>query len=148
MVAVRVRLGRVRVLDLDALDVHGKGSLREVGLAASPLHGTLALRGTAGPDTEAHAHRGLGVAGAALGLASLERADDLAVDGPGGGFLTPGDFVLVELLLGGIDVDPGLAVVGGGVTLAKVVGLDLTSLATNGFLELKVRNNINHGRMR
>lgn len=130
-----VGVGGVVVGDGDGLHVHREGSLGVVGLTASPLDGSLAVVGvTTGPDTETQLHGSLGEARAALGLVVLDSANRVAVNEPGDGFLGPVDSVGVEGLLGSVQVDPGLAIVGSGVALAEVVGFDSVREATNALL--------------
>jgi hypothetical protein len=135
VVAVGVRVGRVGVGDLHRLDVHGEGSLGVVGLATSPLNGALAVVGvTTSPDTDAHTHGGLGVASTALGIGVVESANGGAVNGPDGLVLLPVHRVGVEGVLGVRHTGPSGAVIGGSVTLAEVVGLDLGSVAAKSLL--------------
>lgn len=126
--------GRV-VGDLDRLDVHGERSLAVVGSTTSPLDGTLAVaRVTTSPDTQTQTHGGLRETRAALSVSVLDSTESLAVNDPADGILGPVDGVGVEVVLRGVDVLPGLTVVGGSVTLAEVVGLDLVRVASNTFL--------------
>jgi hypothetical protein len=117
--------------DLDALVDGVKGSLGEVGETAGPLDGALGSGAAAGaPGADLDLHGGLGEAGAALGLLVLDGADDGAVNDPLDALGGPVDGVGVVHLGGRLDVVEAAAVVGGGVTLAEVVGLDLVVLAT------------------
>lgn len=135
VVAVGVRVGRVGVGNLHRLDVHGEGSLSVVGLTASPLDGALAVGGvTTSPDTDAHTHGGLGVASPALSIGVVESTDGGAVDGPDGRVLLPVHRVGVESRLGVGYGGPSVAVVGGSITLAKVVGLNLGGVSTESLL--------------
>ena len=130
-----VGLGRVGVLDLDALDVHAEGSGIVVGLSTGPVDGSLAVAGvTTGPDTDAKVHGGLREARAALSIGIVESADDVAVDGPDEGLLGPVDGVLVESILRSGNCGPSVTVVSSGVTLSKVVGLNLAVVATKALL--------------
>jgi len=132
---VRVGLGGVVVLDSHALDEHGERSLRVVGLATSPVNGTLAVaRVTTSPDTNADIHGGLGEAGAALSIGIVESADIVAVDRPDDVVLGPLHGVGVENIVRGSDSGPSVTVIGGSVTLSKVVGLNLGVVSTKSFL--------------
>lgn len=135
IVAIGVRIGRVGVGDGHGLDVHGEGSLGVVGLAASPLDSALGVAGvTTSPATNAHTHRSLGVASTALGIGVVQSADGGTVDGPDGLVLLPVHRVGVESRLRVGNAGPSGAIIGGGITLAKVVGLDLGSVATESLL--------------
>jgi hypothetical protein len=60
--------------------------------------------------------------------------DDFPVNGPGGCFFRPDDFVRVECLLRCRDRLPDCAVVCRGISVSEVVCLDLGRVATDGFL--------------
>lgn len=135
MVRVLVGLGRVIVLDVHAPDVHGEGALGVVGQTASPLDGTLGVgRITASPDTDSKVHRGLGEPGSALGFVIGKGPDILAINRPCDMILFPFDSVGVEDVLGGLNGMPGRTVVGRGVALAEVVGLDFVVSGTKSLL--------------
>lgn len=135
VVGVGVRLGGVGVDNLDVLDVHAEGSSRVVGLATGPLNGALAVGGvTASPDTDADIHGGLGEASAALGIVVVQGADDVAVDGPLDGLLLPVHLISVEFTLGVGHGGPGITVIGRGITLAEVVGLNCARVAAKSLL--------------
>lgn len=120
---------------MDGLDVHGEGGLAEVGHAASPLSGTRGFcRVTASPDTNSQVHGSLGESGSALGLRSMKGSEHIAVNRPGDVVLLPVDGVGVEGADGIIDMGISRPVIGGGVTLAEVVGLDFIILATESLL--------------
>lgn len=135
LVGPLVLAGGVVVVDVHRVDIHGEGSLAVVGLAAGPLDGSLAVVGvTTGPDADAEAHGSLWEARAALGVLVGEGAHALAVDQEVDGLLGPVDRVGVPGLDGGRDLLVGGAVVGGGVTLAEVVGFDLVVVAAEALL--------------
>ena len=121
-----VGAGRVVVLNVDGLHVHGEWSLAVVGSAASPFNSTLAVaRITASPDANPQVHGSLGEPGAALGLLIRNRTDLVSIDQPGDGVLRPVDGVGVHSVDRSVDGRIRLTVVGAGVTLTEVVGLDL-----------------------
>lgn len=135
VVGVGVRRGGVGVGDLDGLDVHGVRRTAVVGLAASPLDGALlVIRITTGPDTQSQTHGGLGEASTSLGIVESNGSHDVAVDRPGHLILGPVNRVGVEGVLRSSHGLKGGAVIGRGVTLAEVVGLDLSGVSTEGFL--------------
>lgn len=111
---------------MDRLDVHSEGSLAVVGRATSPFDGTFTVgRVAASPDANPQIHGRLRVSGAALGLLVRNFSDLLAINQEGDRVLLPVDGVGVHGVDGSVDGRIRLAVVGGGVTLAEVVGLDL-----------------------
>ncbi|KAL2281893.1 hypothetical protein FJTKL_11342 [Diaporthe vaccinii] len=129
-VAVDVRAGALSavhvVLDSNTLVVTVEGSLREVGVATGPLHSALGgVLAAGGPSSQLDLHRGLRVAGTSLGVGVLQRPDDGAINDPVQLLGGPVDGVGVELGLGVADSGEATTVVGGRVTLAEVVGLDL-----------------------
>lgn len=121
-----VGAGRVVVLDMDGLNVHGEWSLAVVGSAASPFNSTFAVaRIATSPDANPQVHGSLGEPGAALGLLIRNGTDLVSINQPGDGVLRPVDGVGVHGVDRSVDGRIRLTVVGGGVTLAEVVGLDL-----------------------
>lgn len=138
-VGVGVGGAGVVVGDGDRLDSHGEGTVGVVSLTTGPLDGTLGLGGvTSSPDTELQAHGSLGVASTALSIAVGKGAHDSAIDAPGSGGFSPLNGVSVEGLLGGRHSCPSSTVVGGGVTLAEVVGLNLSGVTTKSFLNIPI----------
>lgn len=130
-----VGAGRVVVLDVDGLNVHGERSLAVVGSAASPFDSTFAVaRIATSPDANPQVHGSLGEPGAALGLLIPNSTDLLTINQPGDGVLLPVDGVGVHSVDRSVDGRIRFAVVGGGVTLAEVVGLDLVVEATKTLL--------------
>lgn len=79
-------------------------------------------------------HRGLGEASATLGILVVESADNGTINQPVDGFLGPLDGVGVERVLGRADVNPSLTVIGRGIALSEVVGLNGVILSTQCFL--------------
>lgn len=75
-------------------------------------------------------HRGLGEASATLGILIVESADIGTINQPVDGILGPLDGVGVERVLGVADVDPSLTVIGRGIALSEVVGLNGVLLST------------------
>lgn len=118
--------------DGDALVVGAEGSLIEVGITTSPLDSALgSILATSDPSTELDLHGGLGEGLATLGIGGLEGSNDVVIDEPvdiAGG---PLDGVLVEGAERVINGVVGATIVGGGVTLAEIVGLDLGVVAAN-----------------
>lgn len=132
VVAVGVGRSRVGVGDLDRLHVHGVGSSGVVGLTTSPLNGTRGvLWVTTSPDTDTETHRSLREVVASL--SSSQGANNVSVNQPLDAVTLPVDGVGVESRLGAADSDVRATVEATGVTLAKVVGLDLGGITTEGF---------------
>lgn len=120
---------------MDRLHIHGEWSTAVVSLATSPFNGTLLVAGvTTCPDAESQACRSLGEAASALGIGVVQSADSVAVNGPRDRLGRPFNRVGVEGLLGSSHGFVGGTVVAGGVTLPKVVGLDLSGVATKSLL--------------
>lgn len=116
----------------DALVIGVEGSLGEVGEAASPL--TSALRrvlATSAPGSELDLHGSLGELVADSG--GIEHSDALAVDHPVDLLGSPLDGVRVEGTSGITNGVVLAAVVGGSVSLAEVVGLDLGVVGADKF---------------
>lgn len=119
------------VLDGDGLVVGDERSLAEVGVATSPLDSTLgSILATGDPGTELDLHGSLGESGTVLGIGVEQSADQIAINVPLDVVLSPVDGVGVEVVLGRADGVVGTTVVGGGVSLAEVVGLDLGGVTT------------------
>lgn len=135
MVREGVGLGGVIVLDGHTLNPHGERSLGVVDGTTSPVNSTLAIVGvTTSPDANADIHRSLGEAGTTLSIGFVESTDFLVVDQPDNLSWGPLDGVSVENILGSSDVGPSVTVIGGGITLSEVVGLNLGVVATECFL--------------
>lgn len=108
-----------------------EGSLAEVGLATSPLDGTLRSIGTtSNPSTKLDLHGGLGESSASLSIGILQLANLIVIDKPADVVLSPVDRVLVDVVLGVGNIVVGTTVIGGSITLAEVVGLDLSLVTT------------------
>jgi len=78
-------------------------------------------------------HRGLGEAIATLGILVVESADIGTINQPVDGILGPLDGVGVERVMGGADADPSLTVIGCGIALSEVVGLNGVILSAHRF---------------
>lgn len=123
------------VLDTHRLHVHVEGSSAVVGQTTGPLNGALAVvRVTTSPDTKSQTHGGLREARAALGIVVVEGTNDIAVNQPLDHVLVPVDGVGVEGILETRHRHVADTVIGRGITLTEVVGLDLSVVATKGFL--------------
>jgi hypothetical protein len=122
-------------VNLDVLDVHGEGSSRVVGLTTGPLNRALAVGGvTTSPDTDADVHGGLGEARTALSIGVVQSTDSSTVNVPGNVILLPVHLVGVELTLGVGHTRPSVTVIGRGIALTEVVGLNSTSVTTKSLL--------------
>lgn len=101
-------------------------------VTASPLSGSgVAVLASSNPGSHLDLHRGLGEGRSALGVGSVQSTDNGIVNEPVNLGRGPLNGVLVsrgERSRNGM-VDS--AVVGGGVTLAEIVGLDLGIVTTN-----------------
>lgn len=134
-VRVRRRAGHAvgLVRDLDGLVVgvvRGTAAAAEGGVATGPRDGTRGLgRRTAVPGAELDLHGRLGESGAILGSSVGQGAHDGAVNRPDHGLGRPVHSVGVEGGLGVGDRGETATVVGRGVALAEVVGLDLGGIA-------------------
>lgn len=131
-VTVGVLLSAAEILDGDVLDEHlVLGVAIEDGLSAGPLAGSSGswVRGIKTADPAAHLdlHWGLGVAGSRVGsrVVGGEGADGGAVDVPDYAVGGPDDGVVVESVDGGCDLAGSSTIIGGGITLAEEVGLDI-----------------------
>lgn len=83
-------------------------------------------------------HRGLGEAIATLGILVVESADIGTINQPVDGVLGPLDGVGVERVMGRADADPLLTVIGRGIALSEVVGLNGVILSAQSFLYFKL----------
>ncbi len=111
--------------DLNVLDVHGERSLVPLGEATSPLNGTFwGVLATADPIAELDLHWGLGEVLAAVGIVVAQVTDLSTIDEPLEILGSPLNLVSVEVVLWVGDWVVQGTVVGGGVALAVVVGLD------------------------
>lgn len=118
--------------DFNVFDVHGEGAGAVVGGAAGPGDRAGVVGGVAaGPGADLDLHGGLRVLVAALG--GGQDAHRLAVDHPDNLLGGPVDGVGVEGGLGSRDGVGLRAVVAACDALAKVVGLDMGSVAANKF---------------
>ena len=135
MVRISVGSGRVVVGDLDGLYVHGEGGFAVVSRATGPLDGAFTIaRVATSPDANLDTHGCLGEVGATNRIAIRERPGGLAVDKPADSLRRPDNLVRVGSRLRALDLGIGRPVVGGGVTLAKVVGLDVSGITAKPFL--------------
>lgn len=106
-------------------------TLAEVGVTTGPLDGALGgVLAASNPGTNLDLHGGLGEAASALSILVVESTDDSTVNDPVNLLGGPLDGVGVELSDGVSNGVEGTAIVGGGVTLAEVVGLDLGVVTT------------------
>lgn len=112
------------ILDVGALDMHAKRTLTEVGIATSPVTGTLGKAGVAtGPDSQREAARCLRVPLAILGIGRQKGTHEVPIDHPLQPVLCPVDCVVVKIVLDrGAWDDDLLAVCEIITALAKVVG--------------------------
>lgn len=116
--------------NLDALVVGVEWGLGEVGQAASPVTGTRRRVGaTSAPGANLDLHGGLGELGASSG--GSEGADSGAVDDPVNSILGPLNGVGVVGAQRAANGVGATTVVGGGVALGEVVGLDVAIVTTN-----------------
>ncbi|KAI6748086.1 hypothetical protein HG531_008628 [Fusarium graminearum] len=116
----------------DAAVVSIKGSLFEVGVSASPLSSSLvAVLATGDPSTHLDLHGSLGETSGALGIGSVEGSDNDVVNEPVNLGGCPLNRVLVSSAQGSRDGMVLGTVVGGSITFAKVVGLDLSIITSN-----------------
>lgn len=122
-------------MNLDILDVHGERSSRVVGLTTGPLNGALSVGGvTTSPDTDADVHGGLGETSTALSIVVVQGTDSSTVNVPGDVVLLPVHLVGVEFTLRVGHSGPGITVIGRGIALAEVVGLNSASVAAKSLL--------------
>lgn len=120
---------RVVVGDLDRFDPHAERAFAEVGDTAGPIDGTLVVLGITGhPVTDAYVHGSLREVLTADGRGIGRSANSCAIDGPDDGVLFPVDGIRVVSRSSVRDGMRLAAIVGGGVTLAEVVGLTLTTM--------------------
>lgn len=126
---VRILLARRVVGDDDTLDEHGEWRLGVVSQAASPLDGAWGVVGvTAGPAAHHDVHGRLRVALAGVVGQSSDRD---AVQVEHGLVHGPVDGVVVEGLLWRCRRVERTTVIGGGVTLGEVVGLELSGVTAD-----------------
>lgn len=131
LVAVAVFAAAGSVLDPRARHVHRIGALAVIGQAAGPFDRVFVIvLVPTGPDAETKVHRGLREILAVVGVLARQGADRAAIDDPLQFVGGPDDGVVVEVVLqrlgNGVVDGP---VVGGGVALAEVVGLDVGDVA-------------------
>lgn len=79
-------------------------------------------------------HRGLREASTTLGIVVVKSADISTINQPVDGVLGPLDGVGVERGMRAGDGDPSLTVIGGGIALSEVVGLNGVVLSAQCFL--------------
>lgn len=117
----------------DALVVAEERSLREIGVATSPLDGALgSILAASNPSSELDLHGGLGkTSSATLGVGSGQGTDDVVVDQPGDTRRSPLNRVCVERSKRVGDGVESTTVEGSSVALAEVVGLSLGVVASN-----------------
>lgn len=119
------------VLDGDGLVVGEERSAAEVGVTTSPLDGSIgSILATCNPGTKFDLHGSLGESSTILGIGIVQGADQATIDVPFDVVLGPVNGISVELLLRVADGVVGSTVVGGSITLAEVVGLDLGCVTT------------------
>jgi hypothetical protein len=119
------------VLDGDGLVVGQERSAGEVGVTTSPLDSTLgSILAASNPGSELDLHGSLGEASTVLGIGVVQGADQVAINVPLDVLAGPVDGVGVEVILGVADGVVGTTVIGGGISLAEVVGLDLGGITT------------------
>lgn len=118
--------------DLKRLNSHGERRLIPLSKTASPLNSALrGLGATANPVAELDLHWGLWVVVATIGITTHQATDLGAINGPREVLWGPINGVLVEAVLWLIHRVIHSTVVGGGVALAVVVGLDGSVVAAD-----------------
>jgi hypothetical protein len=125
-------------LDGHVLNIHDEWSIIPVSLTTGPLNGACGFSGgTSIPVTELDLHWSLRVVLAVQSIAVVELADSNVVDGPDDTLGSPVDSVKMPAVLGSGDVIVNSTIIGGGVALAEVVGLDRSGVTTKPFLQSK-----------
>ena len=118
--------------DLKRLNSHGERSLIPLSKAASPLNSALwGFGATTDPVAELDLHWGLWIVVATVGITAHQTTDFSAINGPGKVLWSPINGVLVEAVLWLIHWVIHSTIVGGGVALAVVVGLDGSVVAAD-----------------
>ena len=136
VVLVGVGLARRVVDNVDALNLHGKRCLGEVGWTAGPFNGSWCVCWiSTSPNAETDAHRGLWEAGAACGVVEVQYADLGAIDGPDNGLRCPVKPVSVYCGLGTSNSGITAAVKGRVIAFAEIVCLHLGGVCASEFLQ-------------